>query len=68
MEKKIISIVWTIIGSALIWGLTIILCALMLRRKNAKDVLFLVSAAAVVHFIVISVPLAGQFGKKKDGN
>ena len=52
----------------MIWGLTIILCALMLRGKDAKDVLFLVSAAAAVHFIVISVPLAGQFGKKKDGD
>ena len=52
----------------MIRGLTIILCALMLRGKDAKDVLFLVSAAAAVYFIVISVPLAGRFGKEKDGD
>jgi uncharacterized membrane protein len=60
--------VWSIIGSAIIWGLTIIVSAVMLRGTDAKNVIFFIAAAAIIHFLAISIPVARQFRMKKDSD
>ena len=66
MEKKTISMVWTIIGSSLVWAFTIVVSALMLRGTGARDVIFVICGAAVVHFIVIIIPMVCPCCKKKE--
>ena len=54
-----------IVGSALIWGATIIGCALILKERFSQISLFLNSAAAI-HLIFIWGPLAAQCKKYKE--
>lgn len=70
MEKKPFSIGWYIIGSAVIWGLVILACAIGLRGTDGymKIQLFL-GLGSVLHLILIWVPLAARIGKdRKDKN
>ncbi|MCF7832128.1 MAG: hypothetical protein K9N05_00955 [Candidatus Marinimicrobia bacterium] len=67
MEKKPFSLAWYIIGSAIIWGIVILLCALLLKSDYLKVQLILGSGAAI-HLIVIWLPLAARFGKSKKKN
>ena len=62
MTKKILGPY--ILGSALIWGLTLIAASLMLGGFEDKaPVVSLLSAAAGVHLIIIWVPLAAALKK-----
>ena len=65
MEKKKISIGWYIIGSALIWGLVMIGCALALRGTDGyKEIQLILGGGAAVHLIFIWGPVAAMIGKK----
>ncbi len=68
MENKPFSLAWYIIGSAIVWGVVILLCALLLKSDYMKVQLILGSGAAI-HLIVIWLPLAARIAKnKKDEN
>jgi len=54
-----------IIGSAMIWGFTIIGASLMMSGlENKAQVLTLLSTAAGIHLILIWGPLAAAIGKR----
>jgi len=63
MEKQPFSIGWYIIASAILWGLAILACALILKSDYMKVQLILGGAAAV-HLIVIWLPLAAKIKKE----
>jgi len=66
MEKKVISMGWFIIASALIWGITMIACAIMLRGTDGyMKIQLILGTGAALHLMLIWVPLATRFGKKK---
>lgn len=67
MEKKPFSIGWFIIASAILWGVAILTCALILKSDYMKVQLILGGAAAV-HFIVIWLPLAAKLKKELNGS
>ena len=56
---KKVYIGWFIIGSALIWGMTIIAAALMMPDFESKQrVINMLGAGAGIHLIIIWGPLA----------
>ncbi len=59
------SIGYYIIGSAIIWGAVIVLCALTLKEDFSRIAIIL-NGAAGIHLIFIWGPLAAQLKKKKD--
>ena len=64
MENKKGILGYYIIGSALIWGLTIIGCALMLKGTDCYGkIATILGGAAGVHLILIWGPLAAQMKK-----
>jgi len=65
MKKKRSAIGYYIIGSAIIWGLTIIGCALKLKAAYHEISLILGSAAGI-HLILIWGPLAAQLKKERE--
>ncbi|PLW94759.1 MAG: hypothetical protein C0592_01860 [Marinilabiliales bacterium] len=66
MSKKRKNIIgWYIIGSAIIWGATILGGALILK-ENFKQVSVIFSSAAAIHLIIIWVPLAAQLKKQRE--
>jgi len=65
MEKKPFTIGWYIIASALIWGLTMIGCALLLRGTDGyMKTQLILGGAAAVHLLFVWLPLAAMIGKK----
>jgi hypothetical protein len=68
MNKKKKNILgYYIIGSALIWGATILGCALILKETFAQ-ISLLFSSAAGIHLIIIWGPLAAQLKKQREEN
>ncbi|MBC8384584.1 MAG: hypothetical protein H8E57_03585 [Candidatus Cloacimonetes bacterium] len=69
MEKKKGILGYYILGSAIIWGLTIIGIALKLKGSECfKDISLILSAAAGIHLILIWGPLAAQLKKQREEN
>ncbi|MCK4531072.1 MAG: hypothetical protein KAU44_07820 [Candidatus Marinimicrobia bacterium] len=69
MEKRKSNIGWYIIGSALIWGLTMIGCAMALKGTDAyQSIQLILGGGAAVHLIIIWGPLAVMTGKKHKEN
>ena len=68
MDKKKKNILgYYIIGSAIIWGATILGCSLILKETFAQISLILTSAAGI-HLILIWGPLAAQLKKQREEN
>ena len=65
MENKKNIIGYYIIASALLWGITIVACALILK-SNFSKVSLILSGAAAIHLIIIWVPLAAQLKKQRE--
>jgi hypothetical protein len=64
MEKKPFSIGWYIIASALIWGLTMVTCALALKGTDGYlKIQLILGSAAAVHLLLIWIPFAAMIGK-----
>lgn len=64
MEKNNIKHALSIVGSAVIWAITIIVSALLLRGTEVKGMMLLVSTMAVFHFLFLVVMLGGKLLKK----
>jgi len=65
MEKKKVNLGWYIIASALIWGLTMITCALALKGTDGYlKIQLILGGAAAVHLLFIWIPIAAMIGKK----
>jgi hypothetical protein len=67
MEKKKSAIGYYIIGSAIIWGLTILGCALKLKAAY-NEISLILGGAAGIHLILIWGPLAAQLKKEREGS
>ena len=64
MEKKKGFLGYYIIGSAILWGITIIGCALMLKGTDCyPKISTILGAGAAIHLILIWGPLAAQIKK-----
>lgn len=69
MEIKKFSIGWFIIGSALVWGLAIIFCAVALRGTDAFDkIKGILGVASAIHLIIIMGPVGIQFYRSKNND
>jgi hypothetical protein len=67
MEKKKGIPGYYIIGSAVIWGITIVGCALKLRGTECfQEISLMLSTGAGVHLILIWGPLAAQLKKRRE--
>ena len=64
MEKNNIRHALSIVGSTVIWAITIIVSALLLRGSEIKGLLLLVITMAVFHFLFLIVMLGGKLLKK----
>lgn len=65
MEKKKVFIAYYIIGSAIIWGFTILGCAWKLKGTDCYDqIQTIIGLAAGIHLILIWGPLSFQLLKK----
>ena len=68
MDKKKKNVLgFFIIGSAIIWGVTILACALILKETFSQISLILYVAAST-HLILIWGPLVAQFKKQNNEN
>jgi hypothetical protein len=63
-EKKKNILGYYIIGSAIIWGATLIGCKLILQ-ETFEQISLLLTSAAGIHLIIIWGPLAAQLKKQK---
>jgi len=69
MDKKKGILGYYIIASAIIWGITIIVCALKLRGTECfNEISFILTSAAGIHLILIWGPLAAQLKKQREEN
>ena len=67
MKKN--TIAYYIIGSALIWGLTIIGCALKLKETTCyAEISTLLAAGAGIHIVTSWGPMTAQIKKLREGN
>jgi hypothetical protein len=67
MEKnKKTALTYYMIGSALIWGATILGCALILK-ETFSEISVLLTSAATMHLIIIWGPMAARFKKQGEG-
>jgi len=66
MKKETKTIGAYIIGSAIIWGATIILCSLKLKGTDCfSEITAILGGGAGIHLILIWGPLAAQLKKMK---
>jgi len=69
MEKKNSPLGYYIIGSAIIWGLTILGCAFKLKGTGCfPEISYILNGAAGVHLILIWCPLGAQLKKRNKDN
>ncbi len=67
MDKRKGMLGYFIITSAIIWGLAIVTCALKLKGSGAfAEISYILSLAAIIHFILIWGPLAALLRKERD--
>lgn len=67
MKKQKSVIGYFIIGSSILWGLTIIACSLALKGTgNFDKISQILGVAAALHIIIIWGPLAAKIKKQKD--
>lgn len=66
MKSKVLILGAYILGSAIIWGVTIIGCSLRLKGTDCySEISTILSGGAGIHLILIWVPLAAQLKKFK---
>ncbi|MBN1117769.1 MAG: hypothetical protein JXA77_11225 [Bacteroidales bacterium] len=68
MEKKNNIIAYYIIASSILWGLTIVVTAFLIKSsENATKAITIMGVAAALHLILIWGPLAAQMKKQREG-
>ena len=66
MEKNNFRHALSIVGSAVIWAITIIVCAIILKGTEIKGIMLLVSTMAVFHFLFMIIMLGGKMRNKNE--
>jgi Na+/melibiose symporter-like transporter len=64
MEKNNIKHALSIVGSAVIWAITIIVSALLLKGTEIKGMMLLICTMAVFHFLFMVLMLGVKLRKK----